>query len=83
MTLPDPELFIILNGVPTKNKVVWQTLVDVNALKFAIHKLKEINWLYKNLDDQSLDDAAKKVVEVVDKASSKMYFDHWINKGQH
>ena len=49
MTLPDPELFIILNGVPTKNKVVWQTLVDVNALKFAIHKLKEINWLYKNL----------------------------------
>ena len=72
VTLPDPELFIILNGVPTKNKVVWQTLVDVNALKLAIHKLKEINWLYKNLDDQSLDDAAKKVVEVVDKASSKM-----------
>ena len=28
--------------------------------------------MYKNLDDQSLDDAAKKVVEVVDKASSKM-----------
>ncbi|KAL5503511.1 hypothetical protein EMCRGX_G010470 [Ephydatia muelleri] len=52
VTLPDPELFIILNGVPTKNKA--------------------INWLYKNLDDQSLDDAAKKVVEVVDKASSKM-----------
>ena len=72
VTLPDPELFIILNGVPTKNKVVWQTLVDVNALKLAIHKLKEINWLYKNLDDQSLDDAAKKVVKVVDKASSKM-----------
>ena len=70
--LPDPELFIILNGVPTKNKVVWQTLVDVNALKLAIHKLKEINWLYKNLDDQALDDAAKKVVEVVDKASSRM-----------
>ena len=70
--LPDPELFIILNGVPTKNKVVWQTLVDINALKLAIHKLKEINWVYRNLDDQSLDDAAKKVVEVVDKASSRM-----------
>ena len=28
--------------------------------------------MYKNIDDQSLDDAAKKVVEVVDKASSKM-----------
>ena len=72
VTLPDPELFIILNGVPTKNKVVWQTLVDINVLKLAIHKLKEINWVYKNLDDQSLDDAAKKVVEVVDNASSKM-----------
>ena len=28
--------------------------------------------MYKNIDDQLLDDAAKKVVEVVDKASSKM-----------
>ena len=28
--------------------------------------------MYKNLDDQLLDDAAKKVAEVVDKASSKM-----------
>ena len=28
--------------------------------------------MYKNLDNQSLDDAAKKVVDVVDKASSKM-----------
>ena len=98
VTLPDPELFIILNGVPTKHKVVWQTLVDINVLKLAIHKLKEINWVYKNFDDQSLDDAAKKVVEVVDKASSKMIegpllmtllhyslipSDHWINKGRH
>ena len=37
VTLPDPELFIILNGVPTTNKVVWQTLVDLNALMLAIH----------------------------------------------
>ena len=37
VTLPDPELFIILYGVPTKNKVVWQTLVDINALKLAIN----------------------------------------------
>ena len=40
VTLPDPELFIILNGVPTKDKVSWQTLIDINALKLAIHKLK-------------------------------------------
>ena len=40
-------------------KIVWQTLVDVNAVKVAIQKLKEINWLYKNVDDASLDETAK------------------------
>ncbi|KAL5502532.1 hypothetical protein EMCRGX_G009328 [Ephydatia muelleri] len=67
VALPDPQLYIIVNGVPTKDKIVWQTLVDVNAVKLAIQKLKEINWLYKNVDD-----AAKNIVEVVDKASSIM-----------
>ncbi len=28
--LPDPELHIIVNGRPTKSKVVWRSLVDVN-----------------------------------------------------
>ena len=46
--------------------------MDVNAVKLAIQKLKEINWLYKNVDDASLDKAAKNIVEVVDKASSIM-----------
>ena len=46
--------------------------MDVNAVKLAIQKLKEINWLYKNVDDASLDEAAKNIVEVVDKASSIM-----------
>ena len=72
VALPDPQLFIIVNGVPTKNKIVWQMLVDVNAIKQAIQKLKEMNWLYKNVDDASLDDVSKKVVEVVEKPSSTM-----------
>eukprot|EP00731_Ephydatia_muelleri_P023512 Em0015g1095a len=72
VALPDPQLYIIVNGVPTKDKIVWQTLVDVNAVKLAIQKLKEINWLYKNVDDASLDEAAKNIVEVVDQASSIM-----------
>ena len=55
VALPDPQLYIIVNGVPTKDKIVWQTLVDVNAVKLAIQILKEINWLYKNVDDASLD----------------------------
>ena len=36
VALPDPQLYIIVNGVPTKDKIVWQTLVDVNAVKLAI-----------------------------------------------
>ena len=35
--LPDPELYLIVNGVPSKNKVVWQSIVE--QLKVAIQKL--------------------------------------------
>ena len=38
-TLPEPELYIIVNGRPTKSKVVWRSLVDVNKVKAAIAKL--------------------------------------------
>ena len=34
--LPDHELYIIVNGRPTKSKVVWLSLVDVNCIKTAI-----------------------------------------------
>ena len=70
--IPDPELYIMVNGVPTKGKVVWQTLVDINAVKAAFVKLKEINRLYKNVDDKSLEEATKKVVETIDNTSSTM-----------
>ena len=66
--LPDPELYIIVNGKPTKTKVVWRTLVDVNHVKAAIRKLKESNWLYKEVNDDSVDNAAKKVIEVTNSA---------------
>jgi len=70
--LPDPELFILLDGQPTKGKVVWQTLVDVSNIKKAIDKLKETNWLYQNIDQSSVDDAAKKAVEVVSSTTSSL-----------
>ena len=70
--LPDPELYILLDGRPTKDKVVWQTLVDVNDIKKAVTKLKETNWLYKNIDENSVDDAAKKAIEVVSSTSSTL-----------
>ena len=70
--LPDPELYIIVNGRPTKSKVVWRSLVDINRVKAAIQKLKESNWLYKEVDDDSVDEAAKKVIEVTNGTSSTM-----------
>ena len=70
--LPDPELYIIVNGRPTKGKVVWCSLVDVNRVKAAIQKLKESNWLYKEVDDDSFDEAAKKVIEVTNSTTSTM-----------
>ena len=34
--LPDPELYILLDGRPTKDKVVWQSLVDISDIKRAV-----------------------------------------------
>ena len=61
-----------MNGQPTKNKVIWQKLINVDNVKLALCKLKEINWLYKNVDDSSLDECSKKVIEVCNTASSIM-----------
>ena len=33
IALPDSQFFIIVNGVQAKNKVVWQTLVDISMCK--------------------------------------------------
>ena len=68
--LSDPELYIIVNGKPMKTKVVWSTLVDVNHVKTAIRKLKESNWLYNEVNDDSVDDATKKVTELTNGATS-------------
>ena len=70
--LPEPELYIILNGEPTKQQVVWHSLVNVDLVKIAAQKLNEINWLYKNVDDKSVDEAAKRVIETTNNTSSTM-----------
>ena len=70
--LPNPELYIIVNGKPTKSNIVWRTLVDVNQVKHALTKLKQINRFYKDVDDDSVDEAAKQVIEVVRSTSSTM-----------
>ena len=67
-TLVDPELYIIVDGSPSKDKIVWQGLVDIDNVRHAVEKLKDTNWLYKNVDEGSVDESAKKAVEVVDSA---------------
>ena len=67
-TLPDPKLYIIVDGQPTKDKVVWQGLVDVDNVKRAAELLRDRNWLYKTV----LMKLQKKAVEVVSTATSPM-----------
>ena len=42
--LPDPELYIIVDSRPTKDKVVWQDLVDIDSVRKAVEKVKDTNW---------------------------------------
>ena len=70
--LPDPELYIIVNGKPTKCKIVWRILVNVANINAAVCKLKEINWLYGEVDKDSVDDVYKKVIEITNSATSRM-----------
>ena len=70
--LPDPEVYIIINGRPTKSKVVWRSLVNVNHVKAAIRKLRSCNWLYKNIEEKSIDETTKHIIEVSNNATTEM-----------
>ena len=70
--LPDPELYIIVNGRPTKSNVVWCSLVNVNHVKTAIKTLRSCNWLYKNVPEKSIDESTKHIIEVSNNATTKM-----------
>jgi len=71
-SLPDPELYILVDGCPTKDKILWQTLVYVGIVKQAVKKLKEINIFYRDISDTAVDDAAKKTIEAVSNVSSTL-----------
>ena len=70
--LPDPELYTVVNGKPSKNKILWQSIVNVDHIKAAVLKLKEINWLYADVDNSSIDDASRRVTECVNNTCSMM-----------
>ena len=61
--LPDPELYIMIDSRPTKDKIMRQSLIDVPRVKLAAQKLQETNWLYGSIDLTCVDDAAKKTVD--------------------
>ena len=71
-SLPNPELYIIVNGKPTKSKVIRRTLVNVNHVKKAINTLKSCNWLYKQVQKESVDESTKHIIEVSNNAKTKM-----------
>ena len=74
-SLPDPEvyMYMIVNSKPSqKREFVWQSLINVDKLKGALRTLKNINWLYADLDENSLDDASRRVIESVSDTTNTM-----------
>ena len=71
-SLPDPELFIIVNSKSKCSKTVWQSLIDVDRLKEAIRTLKAINWAYKNVEEATIEVAHKRIIESVSDTNSTM-----------
>ena len=71
--LPKPQLYVKVDGVPTKKNVLWWKFVDINKIEGALTKLKEINWLYVDVQpgkvEQSMEDV---VIEVANSATSTM-----------
>ena len=70
--LPDPELFIIVNSKAKTNKTMRQSLINVDALRNALRKLRDINWVYWDIDEDSLDDASRRIIESVSDTTSTM-----------
>ena len=57
-----------MNGRPTKNNVVWCSLVNVNHVKTAI----TCNWLYRNVYEKYIDESSKQIIEVSNNATTQM-----------
>lgn len=49
-TLPNQELFILVRGLPTKNRKVWESVVNVTNVLRALQWLKKNNPLYEKVE---------------------------------
>ena len=56
-----PELYILVSGKPSKQKVLCQSMVTIAQVRAVVQKLKQINWLYANIDEAVLLDALSRV----------------------
>ena len=70
--LPEPELYIIVNSKSKSKKTIWQSLINVDELNAAVMQLKASNWLYENVDENSLDDTSRHLIETVSETTSTM-----------
>ena len=46
--------------------------MNVEHVKAAVKKLRETNWLYADVEDTSIDDASRRVIECVSDTTSQM-----------
>ena len=47
---------------------MWRSLVNVDNVKTAVQKLREINWLYSEVKDDSVDEVSRLLTMPLDKA---------------
>ncbi|CAH0382899.1 unnamed protein product [Bemisia tabaci] len=47
--LPNQDLYILVRGLPTKNRKIWESVVNFNKVIRALRWLKENNSLYEKL----------------------------------
>ncbi|CAH0388423.1 unnamed protein product [Bemisia tabaci] len=48
--LPDQQLFILVRGLPTKNRKIWESVVNFSNVLRALRWLKNNNPLYQNIE---------------------------------
>ena len=46
--------------------------MNVEHVKAAVEKFREINWLYADVKDSSIDDASRRVIECISDTTSQM-----------
>lgn len=47
--ITNSEMYIMVRGTPTKSKIVWEDIVDVNKVYQALEYLKGVNALYSQI----------------------------------